>query len=101
MRAPEELPGMRRKEQRTAVRSDFFVESDEEEPGAAIISDTWTDHAGTVHERRPGGENTTRCGLHIGPRKHVRCVRACRTCVEENLRDFGLAHRCSPACCRP
>ncbi len=58
---------------------------------------TRADHAGTAHERQPGTVNTTRCGLTIGPPNQPRCARACRVCVDENLREYALTHDCVTA----
>lgn len=58
----------------------------------------WTDHTGTVHERHPDDLDCTLCGLNAGESDHVVPVRACRPCVDENLRRYAITHDCTVSC---
>ena len=67
------------------------------------IADTWSDHLGTVHERRPG-TNSTYCGLNAGIEDDYKgpFVAACTSCVSAHISAYALQHDCwRDGCYRP
>lgn len=63
------------------------------------VRDVWTDHLGNVHERKPGADAITRCGLNMGISNRVLCPRPCQECIEDSLREYALTHDCKASGC--
>ncbi|MBA8823051.1 hypothetical protein FHX42_000380 [Saccharopolyspora lacisalsi] len=69
-------------------------------PPASSRRDTWVDHQGYVHERRPGShDRISRCGKTMGPNNPAPPARACSECVNAYLRVYAANHDCRTSQC--